>query len=841
MFHVDPAQQSQLSQSQAEVKTEEPTTAQAAVEKSEVKAAVETYVALLEGSQPSKEAPLSGQASSCVQSQTTVLPAVAKGQSGDLAPWQSLNQDLLSGNYIGKYGGCNSAWHALAALRAGVDLKDWHTKRSKDEFYLPSLHAHVNNPHTRRRWDAITSFDPMGLYGMPPTMSATSACMEIPELMHGPGAELSADGLLVNADLSINIQKCAIDYAWHLPSIAKKLKFDEKQMREHLASYTQNPEVLDTTKTAYLPPLGGCTIYMFGDITKLGKPETETAVRVHDSCCGSDVFGTDICTCRPYLVFAINACVDCAKRGGVGIVVYFQKEGRGLGEVTKYRVYNARKAQEGGDTPENYFFQTESVAGIRDARFQELMPEVLLWLGITKIDWLLSMSSDKYDAIVSHGIEVMQRVSLPDIFVPKGALVEITAKICAGYHTDVLDSKELISELRNLESVRERCGKLFAMAKADKLRHFTLDLSKMSACVDFVLEITKSNYPDLNVPYHSRWRHFNQSDVNDLAASWSCDALEKARRLVDLATVSVLCDAGAGDAWKYIDSRGHESNRSEGLAFASFDMFAEGLFSSDPAVPCRVNAHGIKALTLRAFMKGFQVNEKTNPLLGVKTRYELILRLGDALFAHPEFFGQEVARPGHIVDYVLKHAVDNKVSIRVLWTALAEGLESIWRKNIAGVKRGDVWVYSPLKQIGQAGSDMIPFHKLSQWLAYSLLEPIEALGIQFTDLHLMTGLAEYRNGGLFIDMGVISPREALIPGREYDAGSELIVEWRALTVCLLDEVAKTAREKLGMTPEQLPLAKLLQGGTWAAGRVVAAQKRANKDPPIKVRSDGTVF
>jgi hypothetical protein len=380
------------------------------------------------------------------------------------------------------------------------------------------------------------------------------------------------------------------------------------------------------------------------------------------------------------------------------------------------------------------------------------------------------------------------------------------------------------------------------MAQKNKLRHFTLDLSKMPACVDFVLDVTRANYPDVNnIPYHSRWRHFNTADVNDLAASWSCDRVERARRMVDLATVSVLCDAGAGDAWKYIDSRGHETNRSEGLAYASFDMFAEGLFSSDAAVPCRVNAHGIKALTLKAFLKGFQANEKTNPLLGAKTRYELILRLGDALFAHPEFFGQEVARPGHIVDYVLKHVVDSKVSIRVLWTALAEGLESIWRKNLAGVKRGDVWVYSPLKQIGQAGSDMIPFHKLSQWLAYSLLEPIEALGVTFTELHLMTGLAEYRNGGLFIDMDVITPREAIIPGREYDAGSELIVEWRALTVCLLDIVGKTACEKLGMTPEQLPLAKILQGGTWAAGRVVAAKKRENKGPPIKVRSDGTVF
>jgi hypothetical protein len=281
--------------------------------------------------------------------------------------------------------------------------------------------------------------------------------------------------------------------------------------------------------------------------------------------------------------------------------------------------------------------------------------------------------------------------------------------------------------------------------------------------------------------------------------------------------------------------------RSEGLALATFDMFVDGVFSSDVALPCRVNAHGLKNLSLKQFCKGFQVNEKTNPLLGAKTRFEMIQRLADALVDHPDFFGKEVARPGNVVDYVLRHTVDNKVSIRVLWRAIVEGLETIWRKNLASVKRGDVWVYSPLKKIGQAGSDMIPFHKLSQWLAYSLLEPIELLGIQFTDMHLMTGLAEYRNGGLFIDTDVISPREPLIAGREYDAGSEMIVEWRALTVCLLDLVAEEARRQLNMTAEQLPLAKILQGGTWAAGRQIAARKRENKAPPIKVRSDGTVF
>lgn len=172
---------------------------------------------------------------------------------------------------------------------------------------------------------------------------------------------------------------------------------------------------------------------------------------------------------------------------------------------------------------------------------------------------------------------------------------------------------------------------------------------------------------------------------------------------------------------------------------------------------------------------------------------------------------------------------------------MIQGFESIWPENHSGVRRGDVWVYNPLKQIGQPASDMIPFHKLSQWLTYSLLEPIERLGIKFTDMHLMTGLAEYRNGGLFVDGGVITPTRPEISSIEHDVGSEVIVEWRALTVILLDRIADGVRSKLHLTPENFPLAKVLQGGTWAAGRIIAQEKRHDRTAPIKVRSDGTVF
>jgi len=764
--------------------------------------------------------------------------------------WQDVSKDLLEGRYIGNYGGCNTAWHALAAIRAKTDLKKYHTKRSPDEFFLEGLDEHVRKPHTQRRWDSIATFDPMGLYGAPPTMAATEACMEVPEIMN----DLKPDGKIVNKDGSVNIQKCAIDYVWNLPKLAAKIKIPEKEMRARLAEYTACPQLLDESKNTYLPPLGGATIYIFGDVSELGNPNTETAVRVHDSCCGSDVFGTDICTCRPYLVFAINACIDCAQRGGVGIIVYFQKEGRGLGEVTKYRVYNARKNQSGGDSSETYFYQTENIAGIQDARFQEMMPDVLLWLGITRIDWLLSMSHEKHGAITNAGIQVMQRVSLPDSFVPKNAHVEINAKIAAGYHSGGPENLDFIKQLRTLEMVRERSGQIFELAKNDKTKHFSLDLSKLPATVDLVVETTRKNYPDLKVPYHSRWRHFRESDVAEMMNSWRCDDLEKVRRMIDLVTVSVLLDAGAGADWKYIDSSGEEVSRSEGLAIASMDMFRDGLFSSDVAIPCRVNAHGLQRLTLKQFRKGFQVTN-TNPLLGDEARFSMLQRMADVLLANTEFFGHELARPGNMADFVLKQAGDGKsISINVLWKVIIEGLEPLWPSSSSGVactslnpagyqghKRGDVWIYSPLKHFGKAGSDLIPFHKLSQWLVYSLLEPIEKLGIQVQDMHLMTGLTEYRNGGLLIDTGILRLKDPSWLEQEVNVGTELIVEWRALTVVLIELLAKDLRQRLGTSAEEMPLASILEGGTWFAGRQVAKSLRPDGSSPIRIRLDGTVF
>jgi len=331
---------------------------------------------------------------------------------------------------------------------------------------------------------------------------------------------------------------------------------------------------------------------------------------------------------------------------------------------------------------------------------------------------------------------------------------------------------------------------MLELAKADKTKYFSLDINALPKVGEFVAEVIKRHYPALDVPYHSRWRHFDAVSpklVTEMRDGWKCHDREKARRLVDLAFVSVLLDAGAGPTWKYTDEDGNTFNRSEGLAMASYDLFKSGIFSSDPAVKTRVNSLGIRKMTLDDFKHLLQ-HSKTNPLVAIEgkkllppccfipfhsillhsfnfalrfvflERYKLLQHLAEALEANPTFFGYEISRPGHVVDYVLSHAKDNKVSVRVVWTAIIEGLSSIWPTNAPKVKKGDVWSYTPLKQAGIPGSEMVPFHKISQWLIYSLIEPLEFLGLTVTDLNVLTALAEYRNGGLFVDLGVVKPK-----------------------------------------------------------------------------------
>jgi len=292
--------------------------------------------------------------------------------------------------------------------------------------------------------------------------------------------DLNSDGKIVNENKSVNCNKAAIYYAWNIPKLSKRLDLTEEDFRETLFKFSNDSRLNDPSINVYLPQVGGLTCYVFGDARKIRDPLTEIAVRVHDECNGSDVFGTDICTCRPYLIFAMLGCIEVAQRGGVGIIVYFRKEGRSLGEITKYRVYNARKNQDGGDIAEKYFFHTENIAGIRDARFQGMMPDVLNWLGVHRIDWLFSMSNEKYDALVQAGIRIYQRVPLPQHWVPEGAFVELHAKIADGYHSMEISTEEVVNKMRNLHMIREQCERIYDLAKQEKLQHLYLDEKKNS-------------------------------------------------------------------------------------------------------------------------------------------------------------------------------------------------------------------------------------------------------------------------------------------------------------------------------------------------------------------------
>jgi GTP cyclohydrolase II len=270
-----------------------------------------------------------------------------------------------------------------------------------------------------------------------PTIAITKARLTIPEFGAQGQKWVDIDGEIVRPGGNFAVTKAAVDPVWHLPGIAERFQISEDKLRRTLFEQTGGiyPELVTRPDlSVFLPPIGGITLYIFGDPAALANPKRLLTCRVHDECNGSDVFGSDICTCRPYLIHGIAECVKSAQNGGTGLIVYNRKEGRALGEVTKFLVYNARKRQEGGDQAATYFERTECVAGVQDARFQQLMPDVLHWLGITRIDRLVSMSNMKYEAIVATGIEVGERVPIPDGLVPPDAQVELQAKMAAGYY-----------------------------------------------------------------------------------------------------------------------------------------------------------------------------------------------------------------------------------------------------------------------------------------------------------------------------------------------------------------------------------------------------------------------
>lgn len=387
--------------------------------------------------------------------------------------------------------------------------------------------------------------------------------------------------------------------------------------------------------------------------------------------------------------------------------------------------------------------------------------------------------------------------------------------------------------------MRERCEIVYAAGRADRLAHFAVDEGRLDAAAAYTIETMRAAYPTLAIPFHSRWRHFEVGGLDRWAAFR--DGLERAtpdeiaRRQIDLAVVSVLLDAGAGPDWRYHEAEtGQTYARSEGLGVASFRLFTGAVFAA------RADAETLGTIDADRLTTAFQVTA-ANPLVGVEGRVTLLNRLGHTIAAAPTFFGTP-PRVGNLFDYFRALAAGRPLPAASILVVLLRALEGVWPSatSVDGIALGDVW-YHPAVRTGDASDGLVPFHKLSQWLAYSLIEPLEAGGIAVTDLDGLTGLAEYRNGGLFIDVGVLVPKAPAALQEVHAVGSELVVEWRALTLACLDRVADRIRAQLGRTAVEFPLAKVLEGGSWRAGRRIAAARRAGGEPPIRIASDGTVF
>jgi hypothetical protein len=369
-------------------------------------------------------------------------------------------------------------------------------------------------------------------------------------------------------------------------------------------------------------------------------------------------------------------------------------------------------------------------------------------------------------------------------------------------------------------------------------------MDRLPAAADLVVAVIRENYPDLVIPFHARWRHFvaGGRDLGAELLSRIADPAERGRTAFDLAIVSVLLDAGAGMAWRYRDGpTGTELSKSEGLAVASLRMFEAGAFAAD-GVSARADAARLAAIGADDIAAGFQVGPD-NPLVGLEGRAALLARLGAVAAAAPTVFGsRDTPRPGGLFDHLAAQAEDGRLPATAILAAVLAHLGPIWpsRVTLGGVALGDCW-HHPLIRAGDASDGLIPFHKLSQWLSYSLIEPLESAGLTVTHVGGLTGLPEYRNGGLFVDMGVLALRDPAMAEAGNTVDGTLVVEWRGLTVALLDAIAPLVRERLGLAAEAFPLARVLEGGTWAAGRRLARERRADGGPPIRVVSDGTVF
>ncbi|MEJ7932166.1 URC4/urg3 family protein [Ramlibacter sp. AN1015] len=404
------------------------------------------------------------------------------------------------------------------------------------------------------------------------------------------------------------------------------------------------------------------------------------------------------------------------------------------------------------------------------------------------------------------------------------------------------------AELRTTLAVRARCGQLLARARGGG-GWFAVHDEALDDAARLVADTTRKRFGRGTIPLHSRWRHFEAGGIDRKAELThllqGMNAPQRAHAMIDLAVVSVLLDAGAGPDWKWVESAsGKTFTRSEGLAVASYHAFIAGLFSSDTNHPLQVDSEGLRSLATEDLAEALQVSE-SNPLVGLEGRAVLLRRLGEILSERGEVFG-EAGRPGAIFDVIvgpvgpdIPHTAD--VDAHEILSQLLLSLSDIWPagNQIGGVPLGDCWRHPAVR--GEGASDgWVPFHKLTQWMTYSLLEPFAWVGVNVRGTERLTALPEYRNGGLLIDSGVLRLRDSHAAAQVWRPGDEVIVEWRALTVALLDELAEKVRALMHTDAAHLPLGSILEGGTWSAGRELAQRLRGGL-PPLRVESDGTVF
>jgi hypothetical protein len=397
-----------------------------------------------------------------------------------------------------------------------------------------------------------------------------------------------------------------------------------------------------------------------------------------------------------------------------------------------------------------------------------------------------------------------------------------------------LKRSSAIDSLRTTTAIRDRAAALYAIAQQDQLTYFQLDPDRWDAVTQYVEQVTRQAYPDLAIPFHSRWRHFSAATLAAVLGDLRGEARAKAQ--IDLVIPSVLLDAGAGDRWTYVDAFGQSWSRSQGLAVASLEMFAQGLFSHTGAR--ETTAIGLQQITLAQLAQAFQVSA-TNPLVGLEGRLMLLHRLGATIGQQPEIFGDRARLGNLLAGWCDAPTISAETILQTILTTFSD----VWPSGqiLDSVNLGDVGIHPQLPNWPGTDAAYIPFHKLSQWLTYSLLEPLQELGLSVTDVDRLTGLAEYRNGGLFLDLGLLRLRTRAIAAVPHPPTATVIVEWRGLTVALLDKLADRLRQRWQMDATQLPLAKVLQGGTWQAGRTIAQERRPDGSPPLRLISDGTVF